>query len=223
VNTQRGFTLLEMAVVVVIAGMLLAGLLRSVAGLQARQHEARTGQQLEEIREALSTFAALNRRLPCPANPATAATAAGAGIERVPNAAGCTGGNNGVLPWATLGLPQTDDWGRRFTYRVTATFARSGAAITLTSVGDNTVRNAAGVDIATQVPAVVVSHGGNGRRSYGPSGVIGAASTDASELENADADTIFISDTPTQNFDDLVAWVPISVLVSRMLQAGALP
>jgi prepilin-type N-terminal cleavage/methylation domain-containing protein len=222
-NHQRGFSLLEMAVVVVIAGFLLSGLLGSVAGLQARQREAQTGQQLDEIREALSTFAALNRRLPCPANPGTAATAAGAGVERVPNAAGCVGGNNGVLPWATLGLAQGDVWGRRFTYRVTATFARTAPAITLASTGDNTVRNVAGIDLATLVPVVIVSHGANGRRSYGPTGAIGGASTDPSELENADADTLFISDSPTQNFDDQVSWVPISVLMSRMLQAGALP
>jgi prepilin-type N-terminal cleavage/methylation domain-containing protein len=222
-NSQRGFSLLEMAVVVAIAGLLLSGLLASVSGMQARQREAQTHRQLEEIREALSTFAALNRRLPCPANPTTAATTAGAGVERVPTAGGCTGGNSGVLPWSTLGLAQGDDWGRRFTYRVTATFARSGVAITLASTGDNTVRNAAGVDIATQVPVVVVSHGANGRRSYNFAGAIGPASTDPSETENADADTLFVSDSPTQDFDDLVIWVPISVLVGRMLQAGALP
>jgi prepilin-type N-terminal cleavage/methylation domain-containing protein len=220
---QRGFSLLEMAVVVAIAGLLLSGVLGSLAGLQARLRESQTGQQLEEIREALATFAAVNRRLPCPANPAIAATAVGAGVERVPNPAGCTGGNNGVLPWATLGLPQGDVWGRRFTYRVTASFARTAPAITLASVGDNTVRNAAGVDLATQVPVVVVSHGANTRRSYGPTGAIGAASTDPSELENADVDLLFVSDSPTQNFDDQVVWVPISVLMSRMLQAGALP
>jgi prepilin-type N-terminal cleavage/methylation domain-containing protein len=220
---QRGFSLLEMAVVLVIAGLLLGGVLGAMPGMQARQREAQTRRQLEEVREALSTFAALNRRLPCPADPGTAATTPGAGVERVPNAGGCTGGIAGVLPWATLGLAQADDWGRRFTYRVSATFARSGVAITLASTGDNIVRNVAGVDLATQVPVVVVSHGANGRRSYSTAGVIGPASTDPSETENADSDALFISDTPTQEFDDLVIWVPISVLVSRMLQAGALP
>lgn len=220
---QRGFSLLEMSVVVVIAGLMLGGVLSGVSALNARQREAGTQQQLEEIREALATFAAVNRRLPCPANPATAATVAGAGVERVPNATGCTGGNHGVLPWATLGLAQGDAWGRRFTYRVTASFARSGVAITLASTGDGTVRNAAGVDLATAVPAVIVSHGMNARGSFGSTGVASAAGTDTSELENADADALFISDVPTAQFDDLVHWLPVSVLMSRMLQAGALP
>jgi prepilin-type N-terminal cleavage/methylation domain-containing protein len=220
---QHGFSLLEMAVVLVIVGLLLGGLLASVGGLQSRQREAQTDVQLDEIRDALVAFAAVNARLPCPANPATADTAPGAGIERAPNAAGCTGGNAGVLPWATLGLPQGDSWGRRLSYRVTASFARTAPAITLAATGDNTVRNLAGIDLATQTPAVIVSHGANARSSFGPSGALGIASTDASELENADADAFFVSDTPTDNFDDQVRWVPLSVLIGRMLQAGTLP
>jgi len=222
-NRQQGFSLLEMAVVLVIVGVLLGGLLGSLSGLQGRQREAQTERQLDEIREALVTFAALNRRLPCPANPATSATTLGAGVERVPTAGGCTGGNAGVLPWATLGLAQTDAWGRRFSYRVTASFARSGAAITLASTGDNTVRNLAGVDLATQLPAVVVSHGPNARSGHGPAGTTGAASTDAAELENANGDAVFVGDIPTAEFDDLTRWLPLSLLMGRMLQAGALP
>lgn len=220
---QRGFSLLEMAIVLAVVGLLLGGLLGSVSGLQGRQKEAQTDRQLDEIREALVTFAALNRRLPCPADPTTAATTVGAGVERVPTAVGCTGGNAGALPWATLGLGQSDAWGRRFSYRVTASFARSAPAIALTSVGDNAVRNLAGVDLATQLPAVVVSHGRNARGSHGPAGTVGVASTDAAEIENADGDTVFVDDTPTAGFDDLTGWVPQSTLMSRMLQAGALP
>jgi prepilin-type N-terminal cleavage/methylation domain-containing protein len=219
----RGFSLLEMAVVLVIVGLLLGGLLGSVSGLQSRQRDASTERQLEQMRDALVTFAAVNGRLPCPADPATPATTAGAGLERPPTPAGCAGGTTGVLPWATLGLPQADAWGRRFTYRVTAAFARSLPAITLTSVGDGTVRNLAGVDIAVQVPAVILSHGANARRSFGTNGVLGAASADAGELENANGNAVFVSDVPTATFDDVVAWVPTSLLMGRMLQAGRLP
>jgi prepilin-type N-terminal cleavage/methylation domain-containing protein len=222
-NRQRGFSMLELALVLVIVSLLLGGLMSGVSGMRKRQQETETEHQLDEIAQALMTFAAINKRLPCPANPATAETTTGAGVERTPNGTGCTGGNNGVLPWTTLGLSQLDPWGRRFTYRVTASFARSGAAITLNSVGDNTVRNLAGVDIATQVPAVIVAHGPNARRSYSPAGVIGVTSTNAGELENADVDAIFVSDTSTDAYDDLLRWVPVSLLMNRMLQAGALP
>lgn len=223
VAAQRGFSLLEMAIVLVIVGLLLGGMLGGLGALQQRQRVAQTEQQLAEIRDALIAFAVVNRRLPCPAAPATPSTTAGAGVERAPTAGGCTGGTAGVLPWATLGLPETDAWGRRFTYRVSAAFARTAPAFTLASTGDNIVRNAAAVSIATAIPAVVLSHGANTRGSRGPSGAAAAASTDAREQENADADADFVADVPTATYDDLVTWVPGTVLLNRMLQAGVLP
>ena len=126
---QRGFTLLEMAVVLVIVGLLLGGLLNSLGALQAHQREEQTRHDLEEIREALITFAVVNKRLPCPAAPATADTVVGAGLERVPTVAGCTGGASGVLPWATLGLPPLRDGsGTCLWYERTGTTARVIAA-----------------------------------------------------------------------------------------------
>ncbi len=222
-NAQRGFSLMEMALVLIILGFLLGGALASVSTLQARQRESKTEEQLDEIIDALTSFAAVNRRLPCPANPTTASITTGAGLERVPTGAGCTGGNAGVLPWATLGLPEGDAWARRFSYRVTNSFARSGTAITLASTGDNTVQNLAGVTLASQTPAVVVSHGANTRRSYGSSGILGAASPNAGETENGDADAQFVSDLQAAEFDDQVRWIPVSILMNRMLQAGTLP
>lgn len=219
----RGFSLLEMAIVLVIVGLLLGGLLGSVGALQQRQRLALTQTQLDEIRAALIAFAAVNGRLPCPADPATPNTTAGAGLERLPTAAGCTGGTAGVLPWATLALPEGDAWGRRFSYRVSAAFARAPAAIDLSTTGDNVVRNSAAVILAAAVPAVVVSHGENTRGSRGPGGALAAGSADAREQENADGDTEFVADTPAGAYDDLVQWVPGPVLMHGLLQAGTLP
>lgn len=219
----RGFSLLEMAIVLVIVGLLLGGLLGSVGALQQRQRLAQTQAQLDEIRAALIAFAAVNGRLPCPADPATPNTTVGAGLERVPTVAGCTGGTAGVLPWATLALPEVDAWGRRFSYRVSAAFARAPAAIDLSTIGDNVVRNNAGVILAAAVPAVVVSHGENTRGSRGPGGALAAGSADAREQENADGDTEFVADTPAGAYDDLVQWVPGPVLIHALLQAGTLP
>ncbi len=219
----RGFSLIEMAVVLLIVGLLIGGAVGSLGALQQRQRYSGTEAQLEEIRDALIAFAVVNRRLPCPADPALADTVAGAGLERVPTAAGCTGGIVGAIPWATLGLPQVDGWGRRFTYRVSAGFARQAPAFTLADTGDSTVRNAGAVVLAGNLPAVIVSHGANARGSRGPSGVAAAASPDARELENSDGDAEFVLDMPSDGYDDLVAWVPGTVLAYRMLQAGALP
>lgn len=220
---QHGFSLIEMAVALVIVGLLLGGTLGTVGALQQRQRLSQTSAQLEEIRDALVAFAVVNRRLPCPADPTLGDTVVGAGLERVPTAAGCTGGNAGAIPWATLGIPQTDAWGRRFSYRVSAGFARQAPAFTLASVGDNVVRNGAAVSLADAAPAVIVSHGANARGSRGPSGALAAAGADAREIENSDGDLEFVADTPTDTYDDLVTWLPGTVLAYRMLQAGALP
>ncbi len=220
---SRGFSLIELAVVLLIVGLLVGGTLGTVGALQQRQRYSSTEAQMEEIRDALIAFAVVNRRLPCPADPAVADTVAGAGLERVPTAAGCTGGPAGALPWATLSLPQGDAWSRRFGYRVSAAFSRQAPAFTLASTGDNVVRNGAAVVLAGAVPAVIVSHGANARGSRGPSGLASAGSPDLREQENADGDAEFVLDVPGENFDDLVGWVPAPVLVYRMLQAGALP
>lgn len=220
---QGGFSLLEMAVVLVIVGLLLGGLLGSLGTMQARQREEKTQHQLEDIREALMVFAAVKRRLPCPADPATPDSVAGAGVERVPTAAGCTGGVVGVLPWATLGLPQTDSWGRRFTYRVTAAFAHTAPAITLASVGDATIQNASLVATVVQAPVVFVSHGADAAGSRNTAGALAAAGANPLQQENSDGDAVFVTDTPTGGYDDLVGWVPTTLLLGRMLQAGVLP
>ncbi len=220
---HRGFSLVEMAVALLIVGLLLGGLLGTVGALEKRQRSTGTEAQLEEARDALMAFAVANRRLPCPANPATPDTVAGAGLENAPTAAGCTGGASGVLPWATLGLPAGDAWGRRFTYRVSLGFARTAPAFDLASVGDNVIRNAAGVVLASAVPAVVVSHGENARGSRGPGGAAAPAGADLREQENADGDADFVLESPTDTYDDQVSWLPTPVLAYRMLQAGALP
>jgi prepilin-type N-terminal cleavage/methylation domain-containing protein len=223
VSRQGGFTLLEIAVVLVIVGLLLGGVLGNLGTLQKRQREERTQRQEEEIREALIVFAVVNRRLPCPAAPATPESVVGAGVERAPTGAGCTGGAVGVLPWATLGLPQTDSWGRRFTYRVSPTVSRIAPAITLASIGDATIQNRALVSTAVQVPVVIVSHGADAAGSRNTVGALAGAGSNPSQQENSDADSIFVADTPTGGFDDLVTWVPTTLLLGRMLQAGVLP
>lgn len=220
---HRGFTLVEMAVILVIAGLLLGGLVTSLAAFQQNQRVQETNRHLAEAREALLAFAVIHRRLPCPATSTVANTTPGAGVERPPVALGCTGGQNGVLPWATLGLRETDGWGRRVSYRVSAAFSGAAPAFALLSAGDISVENRAAVMLADTVPAILVSHGPNARGSFGPGGSPAPASGDPAEIANADLDASFISDTPTDQFDDIVTWVPRPLLVGRMLQAGQLP
>ena len=55
------------------------------------------------------------------------------------------------------------------------------------------------------------------------SGGSNPAPAGADELENTDNDDTLVSRTPDANFDDVVIWVPQSVLVNRMITTGKLP
>lgn len=233
-SRQQGFSLVELAVVLVIVALLSSGLLiglgaqRDVAANQDAQR------QLDAAREALLGFAMANGRLPCPADPALASGAANAGLEDRPDAASPCNRSHGVLPWATLALPETDPWGRRLTYFVATQFTAPlpttgaqasfdlGSGVAPNNTGLANVTNHGGSTIAIELAAVVVSHGGNGLGGYPGSGTpLGGAA--GSEAENADADLGFVVETPGPAFDDLLTWISPHLLKSRLVAAGKLP
>ncbi|MCX7192734.1 MAG: type II secretion system protein [Proteobacteria bacterium] len=223
-----GFTLVEMAIVLALIALILGTGLTLLSAQQDQRRIEDTKARLNDARDALIGFSIVNGRLPCPANPTIASGTANAGIARTAIATGCTadavGTIQGDLPWATLGLPETDAWGHRFTYRVTSKFARSTPLFTLSDDGDIDIGStAAGNDLANNMPAVIVSHGINGFRAYLPSGQQLPASADADETENADIDTNFVSKALTPTFDDQVIWLSQYTLFNRMVQAGKLP
>lgn len=240
---HAGFSLVEIAIVLAIVTLLMAGLLPTISGQVEQHHVSDTRKQLDEIQQALIGFAIINGRLPCPADGTIPTGQANAGIEATTGSGSAMtcASTGGVLPWATLGVGETDAWGRRFTYRVTTVFADAIGANTfgsgctpattptqssfaLCSNGNLNVLSAAsgGSNIASNVPAVVISHGSNGYGAYTPAGQqIGGASGD--EAENADDDNSFVSHDFTPAFDDLVAWISPSILLNRMVAAGKLP
>jgi len=218
----QGFTLVELAIGLVIIALLLTMM---IVPLNAQVDQRRindTQRQLNLVTDALIGFAVTNGRLPCPATATLANTAANAGVE----IGNCAAGADGVVPWTTLGINETDAWGRRFTYRVTPNFADapSGGAqstFTLTDTGTITITNGA-TAIANQVVAVIVSHGKNGAGAYQQDGTRLAVGT-GNELENANGDNTFVSRTDAPDFDDLVQWLSPAVLKARMVASNRLP
>ncbi len=237
-----GFTLIEMAMVLMIIALVLGGLLPTISAQIEQQRNAETRKQLVEIREAIISFAVAHNRLPCPAD-GTLNT----GVEAVTGAGtalvcSTINGNasSGVVPWAALGVSETDAWGRRFSYKVTSAFAdgtdgtneaaaaacatSSGVSFKMCSEGNlNTLIAAAGSNLASNLPAIVVSHGPNGKGAYTHEGVKLADSSDADELDNSNASNSFVSHEATPTFDDLLVWVAPNLLVGRMITAGKLP
>ena len=210
---QPGFTLVELAVVIAVLGLIIGTLL---APLRARVDAARvqkTERTLDEVRVALIGHAIARGALPCP-------DVAADGIDGVAPAA-CTGAAlEGVLPYQTLGVPRADAWGRLFRYRITEEFSNRALTgqqpdpgrLDITDTGDITVLTR-GDDPATggatelkhqsvataltrTAAALVLSSGPNGLGGIDAAtgGALAAPSGGAAdEMENADADATFAS------------------------------
>src|SRR3954471_3992815 len=124
-----GFTLVELAIAMLIVGLLLASAMIPISAQIDIKAAADTQRTMDQIRDALIGFAQANGRLPCPADPTLATSNASAGQE---SATRCTLGK-GVIPWAVLGTPEADAWGRRFTYRVAPIYADTTPGTTFNS------------------------------------------------------------------------------------------
>jgi prepilin-type N-terminal cleavage/methylation domain-containing protein len=222
---NRGFSLIEMAIVLMIVGLLLGGLIPTISGQIEQKNRAETRRLLDEINGALIGYAASQTpvKLPCPASPSIATGSTGAGV------ADCTL-SSGVIPWVTLGTSETDAWERRFTYVVASSVSGSFASsFTLTSTGNlNVLSTSTGSCpttncVASNLPAVIISHGVNGAGAYTSQGSLITASSDLDEADNSNSNTTFVTHDQTSTFDDLVVWLSPNTLFNRMVSAGKLP
>lgn len=132
----QGFSLVEMALVLLIVGLLAAVFLPATNTLLDNNRRKETRAKLEALEQAMVRFVVVNGRLPCPANGALAAGSPEQGLEQPhPGTAACTaaGLDNGVVPWRTLGLAQgdaMDAWNTMVSYRVWAGATVAASALT---------------------------------------------------------------------------------------------
>ena len=138
-NSQQGFTLVEMAIVLVILGFVLGALLLPLRAQREQAAQLQTENTLENAKQALLGYALQQGRLPCPATAANfqGNTDVGSGGKESP--LGGTHNNppaplqpncaaqSGFLPAATLGIQPTDAqgfaldaWNNRIRYAITA-------------------------------------------------------------------------------------------------------
>lgn len=123
---NSGVTMVEMAIVLVIIGLLLGGLLMPLSAQMEQRRVSETQATLAQIQEALIGFAIANGRLPCPATATSAGresfctnATGGCGVPIVPNPPAipipthgrCSAAWTGFVPAATLGITPIDAGG----------------------------------------------------------------------------------------------------------------
>ncbi len=249
-GAAAGFTLTELAVVVLIVGLLLGGLLVTLEAQNTARTVAETRQILQNAHDSIIGFAVRYGRLPCPATTTSNGIESPATPPAPPAPNPCTV-TKGFLPAATLGVGPTDasgylldSWGNRIRYAVTTTdtdaYTTAGkmrekafnvSPATLLKICPSAGASAAATTTACPLgggidtPAVIFSTGKNG--------ATGPASQD--EIENTDdffaasnTDRVFVmhdltaAEASSGLFDDVVIWVSPNVLYHRMISAGAL-
>lgn len=248
--SQGGFSLVEMAIVLLIVGFLIGGMLMPLSAQQEIRQRQETEATLAEIRDALIGYAIANQRLPRPASTYSDGTEM---ADDCLTDADC----KGFIPWATLGVKRSDGWGKLIRYRVTSSFANTyidpitktektqidpeskvqfGTLTVQTVQGPNHIF-LAGSDTCSAkdkncVPAVIYSQG-KLRDGTTEDGVVLPVSAppdkNVDEQTNAESGTKFVSRTPSDNsaatggeFDDIVVWISASTLYARLSAAGQL-
>jgi prepilin-type N-terminal cleavage/methylation domain-containing protein len=223
---QRGFSLIEIALVLVVVGLALGGLMSALGSQLENKRISDTQQALEEAKEALIGYAIINKRLPGPATSATN----GVALTTCATEAVCTG----FIPWATLGSPKRDAWAKLIRYSVTPAYVDANITVTPPTATKVIRTRVAGV-LTTEppnVPAVIFSHGNANFGTTETGGAIanGGGPGNVDEISNntgGGTGITFIRRAPTAStaaggeFDDLVVTLTSNILIARMGKAGA--
>ena len=238
-HKQYGFSLVELAVVLVIVGIVITmGLKATMSVLESSTYSVTKAKQ-EQLKGSLVGFLRTNGRLPCPDNGAGVAT----GVEASP----CTDGY-GVIPWQTLGISRDsaiDGWGNFFTYRVangsvagsknwtSKTVPASDFSVNELKTPTITLTfqelDAAGTIFGTikTAVAVILSHGKNGfgAKTTKVGDRIPVTEAGASETINANnATTTFVLRPVSDSlpYDDLLVFMTPQDLLQPLVSEGTL-
>jgi prepilin-type N-terminal cleavage/methylation domain-containing protein len=215
-----GFTLIEMAIVISICSLLLAGFLR-FSTVQMEKHRLETTKnRLENLRLALTLYSATHERLPCPASPPGAkapaqgrdgkdADACAPDAQKPPGVVVYSSDPHsedqslqvwiGVVPIQELRLggdQGTDGWGNAFTYAVSRrlTFPQGMRGNPLPdgiiSVVDENGKNV--LDKPDTGRYVIVSHGSSGAGSWTVQGIRRPCLPDTADSRNCNGGSVFV-------------------------------
>lgn len=248
-KTISGFTLIEMAVVLVIVGILVGSFIGTLTSRIDITKKSDTVDELEEIKQAMMAFAFVNGYLPCPdCDVVSGNCVAGVQADGVAdyNGGACLENQGaGNVPWVTLGLGRSDAWGTRYRYVVQNVYADENIDFGLNSAAGSAIiqepdfsdvtvpPGATPKTLANNVVAIIFSHGKNGYGGVSEENVARVAIpvVNLDELNNTDDDQFYYTRPKTlaganiagREFDDIVIWISEYELKAKMVEAGKLP
>ncbi len=224
-HKQHGFSLLEMAIVFILAGIIITPAVSLYHQYTVEKDWDETEDRIGEVVNAIGNYRAVYGRYPCPASRTASSGDLDYGREKCQlNPPGsctdgiCTSTNNGkpnligTLPFKSLNMQETeaaDKYLDRFTYAVTydltsnTTFNLQGGALGIVDKNGNSL-----VEPADSGHFIVISHGPNKVGAYTRAGVNSRACSDGAPLEqeNCDDDAIFVSGEVKSDIDDRVSY-----------------
>ena len=248
-NVQKasGFTLVELAIVVVLIGVLMTLGLKTLTATLDNATFSETKAKQERIKTALVSYLRTNGVLPCPDNSGDATVATGSAPATCKTAAS---DGYGVVPWQTLGISREtviDGWGNYFTYRVANGFGglknwteKASAANDFTvnelkiqtdalTVQELSADGSALVDLTKKAVVVILSHGKNGFGAKTTKVGTRMPTDDAGDGEKTNATTgttTFVrrpvADAAPFNgaYDDFVAYMAPQDLLQPLISEG---
>jgi prepilin-type N-terminal cleavage/methylation domain-containing protein len=261
---NSGFTLLELAVGIVVLALLLGGLLVPLRTQVEVRKIDETQRMLAQAREALLGYVVANGYFPCPADGASFGAESNppdppgpAAHDSVNGTCGATTGDgtagfHGFLPARALGMSPVDAqgyaidaWGtsaNRIRYAVYSdagtigrSLVRSGgmAGLGIPALGGASLfsvclsgTGVGSADCGATAPPTQVTLATNAVAIIWSVGATSAAAN-AHETENLNNNRVFVSrprsDVAATQFDDIVTWIPMTVVVSRLVAGGQLP
>lgn len=231
---SSGFTLLELAIVLTIIGILMLGATGSVKRYVENNHFKTTQQYLQQARKALLTYVALYGALPCPDSDND-----GRSDDEFPGngSAECRSAF-GLLPYLELGLQPETSWGYPAVYAInrraathrcaesqSACFFREAGQVgfkTTYTSGGLEIRDSSGKMIAESVLAIVMSYGSNSGATFAACANSGGEDEQANCTNNGSFTLDRSRDRSGDFFDDQLIWIDALAFKGHLLQTHRL-
>lgn len=210
-HRQAGFTLAEIAIVLVIVTVLASMFVLPLGGQIEAKRRAEAREALDDIRTALVGYAIIHARLPCPTF-TTDTSDSKHGIAP-PASPPCTAStSDGLLPWREIGVPPRDPWGNYWRYQVDPNFATTITSTTATA-RNLIVRDHDGADLTLTTDNTAAFIVYSVATNQAPDGLNASFETGTSAT--------YEGGEPTTNFDDMLIWMGRPMLIARLAEAGS--